>query len=208
MLKLKMYLMVRLKLVERFSFLQHIPFTIPLSIPFFIVNDSDSNSKSKFEFSIEQCDNNELLEGEFGDTQAISHEISCFLREPVDSDWKYLDKFPIIKKLHMKFNCIFCTEADVERMFSYAGEFETQLVLVNLLYLVLGFLFCPAFVCVSVRLCLHLIVSFSIRLCFSFISNRILKKCIGFLSCRIAAKTKSTSHGRLYTRESVSAPLQ
>lgn len=104
--------------------IRSIPFRSLLTSFIGLGSASGSVSNSNFEFSIEPYDNSDLLEEEFGGKQAIANEISCFLREPVNSEWNYLDQYPTIKKLHMKFNCIFCTEADVERIFSYAGRFE------------------------------------------------------------------------------------
>lgn len=57
-------------------------------------------------------------------------ELSAYFREPriefqtSNQDFeclRYLDKFPLIKEVYLKFNCIFQTEADVERVFSFAG---------------------------------------------------------------------------------------
>lgn len=79
-----------------------------------------------------EFDHSELMANEFGQTTNLIAELSAYLREPkmqfVSKDCnyerlQYLDKFPLIKQLYLKYNCIFQTEADVERVFSYAGIF-------------------------------------------------------------------------------------
>lgn len=70
---------------------------------------------------LREYNNNELLEREFGGSPLIAVEISNYLKQPTNKDWHYLDRFPTIKRLYLKYNCISCNEADVERIFSFAG---------------------------------------------------------------------------------------
>lgn len=57
---------------------------------------------------------------ECGGSPLLANEIANHLKRPTEKDHG-LDSFPTIKKLYFKFNCISCNEADVERVFSYAG---------------------------------------------------------------------------------------
>lgn len=69
---------------------------------------------------------------QFGTNTSLIAEISAYFRAPkfvpvtADHDHEcllYLDKFPVIQEIYLKYNCIFQTEADIERVFSYAGRF-------------------------------------------------------------------------------------
>lgn len=80
---------------------------------------------------LREFNHSEFLLKEFGQTTALITELSSYFREPrikfqtAEHDLeclRYLDKFPLIKEIYLKFNCIFQTEADVERIFSYAGR--------------------------------------------------------------------------------------
>lgn len=90
-----------------------------------------------------EFDHSELLAYEFGQNSNLIAELSAYLREPKiqlksnDHDHErlqYLDKFPLIKQLFLKYNCIFQTEADVERVFSYAGIFSYLFLFVSSIY--------------------------------------------------------------------------
>lgn len=52
----------------------------------------------------------------------IEEEIDDFLNEKTTEKLETLDRFPHIKKVFMKFNCIRSSEAICERLFSYAGK--------------------------------------------------------------------------------------
>lgn len=70
---------------------------------------------------LREYNNTTLLEREFGGSPMLTVEIANFLKQPPNNDYRCLDKFPTIKKLYLKYNCISCNEADVERIFSFAG---------------------------------------------------------------------------------------
>lgn len=83
---------------------------------------------------LREFDHSDVLLNEFGQTTTLISELSAYFREPKinctignpDHDYEcmvYLEKFPLIKDIYLKYNCIFQTEADVERVFSYAGIF-------------------------------------------------------------------------------------
>lgn len=72
-----------------------------------------------------------MLNEELTETTPFIAEITAYLRKPKivyktehrDLErLQYLIEFPNIKRLYLKYNCIFATEADVERVFSYAGD--------------------------------------------------------------------------------------
>ena len=63
---------------------------------------------------------------EFGSTNSATTEISNYLTEPVvkeNSFNEHLSKFPTIKKVFQKFNAFSSSEANCERLFSYAGSY-------------------------------------------------------------------------------------
>lgn len=80
---------------------------------------------------LQKFDHAELLLREFGENTSLISELSSYLREP-ELDYKtechaferiqYLQKFPLIKQIYLKYNCVSPTEADVERVFSFAGR--------------------------------------------------------------------------------------
>lgn len=80
---------------------------------------------------LREFDHSELVHQEFTQTAPLAAEISSYLRKPKlnyrtnNHDFErlhYLDEFPLIKQLYLKYNCICATEADVERIFSFAGR--------------------------------------------------------------------------------------
>lgn len=108
---------------HRFNFLWCLVFNFSYSTLLFfnlyhISLDSVSDSLFK------KSRNKSFLERQFGGSQAIAIEISSFLMEPPTQDITVLERFPVIKQMYLKYNCIFCSEADVERVFSYAGKNE------------------------------------------------------------------------------------
>lgn len=67
----------------------------------------------------------------FGTNTSLVAELSAYLRPPKfvpvtdDHDFEclqHLDKSSLIQEIYLKYNCIFPTEADIERVFSYAGR--------------------------------------------------------------------------------------
>lgn len=76
-----------------------------------------------------------VLYQQFGQNTSLISEISAYFRDPkiaTKSNHEcllYLDKFPLMKEIFLKFNCIFQTEADVERIFSYAGRLHSFIIL-------------------------------------------------------------------------------
>lgn len=92
------------------------------------------NSLTFFSFTmlkdLREFDHSELLFQEFANNTPFISELSSYMRKPkicyqtANHDLErllYLTEFPTIKQLYLKYNCIFATEADVERVFSYAG---------------------------------------------------------------------------------------
>lgn len=51
----------------------------------------------------------------------IAREINTYLASACDHEYEYLNNYPTIKQIFLKFNCIRSSEAICERMFSYAG---------------------------------------------------------------------------------------
>lgn len=99
----------------------------------------------KIETVLRKFDHGDLMLREFGENTSLISELSSYLREPTI---KYttechaferiqcLQKFPLIKQMYLKYNCISPTEADVERVFSFAGRFK-------LIRFPIKTLFCP-----------------------------------------------------------------
>lgn len=58
-------------------------------------------------------------------TRVLTSEINMFLHSPTtDTETIFPTiRFPVIKELFLKFNSIHTSEADVERIFSYAGRY-------------------------------------------------------------------------------------
>lgn len=75
-----------------------------------------------------EFDVTKLLDMECGKTDVYLLEIKSYLREPTTHDLHSLDKYPEMKKVFLKFNCLMTSEADCERIFSYAGMFVSLLI--------------------------------------------------------------------------------
>lgn len=80
---------------------------------------------------LREFDHSEMLYQEFTSSVPLVAELSSYLRKPklvyqtknhAFERLQYMNEFPILKELYLKFNCILSTEADVERIFSYAGS--------------------------------------------------------------------------------------
>lgn len=68
---------------------------------------------------------------EFGSTNCATTEISNYLIEPVvkEANFKeHLNRFPTMKKVFQKFNAFNSSEADCERLFSYAGMYSFSIL--------------------------------------------------------------------------------
>lgn len=87
----------------------------------------------KIETVLRKFDHGDLMLREFGENTSLISELSSYLREPAIKYTtechaferiQYLHKFPLIKQIYLKYNCISPTEADVERVFSFAGRFK------------------------------------------------------------------------------------
>lgn len=68
---------------------------------------------------------------EFGSTNSATTEISNYLTEPVVKEEQFndhLSKYPVIKQVFRKFNVFCSSEADCERLFSYAGSYSFFIV--------------------------------------------------------------------------------
>lgn len=70
---------------------------------------------------LKHYDNDQILERELCSGQTVSAEISSYLREKHSLDMDILEKYPFIKQIYLKFNCIKTSEAIMERIFCYAG---------------------------------------------------------------------------------------
>lgn len=99
---------------------------------------------------LREFDHSELLHQEFTQITPLMSEISSYLRKqkltPQTSNrdferLRYLDEYPTIKQLYLKYNCIHATEADVERIFSFAGR-------------LIAFIFCFVPSCFYLSICL------------------------------------------------------
>lgn len=84
-------------------------------------------------FKLREFDHSNMLHHEFTQSAPLVNEISSYLRKPklvyqtTNHNFErliYMNEFPILKQLYLKYNCIFATEADVERVFSFAGRFN------------------------------------------------------------------------------------
>lgn len=59
----------------------------------------------------------------YDNKERIKREIEAYLSMPDTTDIEQgLSKFPSVRELFLKYNCIRSSEAICERMFSYAGE--------------------------------------------------------------------------------------
>lgn len=102
---------------------------------------------------LREFNHEEVLHQQFGHSTALISEISAYFREPKfvpqsnNKDYEclhYLDKFPLMKELYLKYNCIFQSEADIERVFSYAGDspFIYSFIFVSSLFTTFTFFSC------------------------------------------------------------------
>lgn len=80
---------------------------------------------------LREFDHSNLVHQEFTQSAPLVAEISAYLRKSklvyqTDNHGlerlQYMNEFPILKELYLKYNCISASEADVERIFSYAGR--------------------------------------------------------------------------------------
>lgn len=80
---------------------------------------------------LREFDHSQMLYQEFTQNPPLVAELSGYLRAPKISyktknhDFErlqYLNDYPVVKELYLKYNCMFATEADVERVFSFAGS--------------------------------------------------------------------------------------
>lgn len=79
---------------------------------------------------LREFDHSEMVHNEFTQSAPLVTEISAYLRKSKliyqtnNHDYeryKYMEEFPTLKQLYLKYSCICATEAGVERVFSYAG---------------------------------------------------------------------------------------
>ncbi|XP_055307105.1 uncharacterized protein LOC129571338 isoform X2 [Sitodiplosis mosellana] len=82
---------------------------------------NNSNANSVFHDSVAEIDISKLLDAECGKADMFMLEIKSYLREPLTQDLKSLEKHPNIKKVFLKYNGLMTSEADCERIFSYAA---------------------------------------------------------------------------------------
>ncbi|XP_031632092.1 uncharacterized protein LOC116346286 isoform X2 [Contarinia nasturtii] len=83
--------------------------TNKLATSFLIKNDVSSKFKSSMNMNFN-----------------VVREINTYLGSPCNHEYEYLNQYPNIKQLFLKFNCIRSSEAICERMFSYAGMIFTD----------------------------------------------------------------------------------
>lgn len=69
-------------------------------------------------------DNQSILQSICGNDASISKEVSQFILSRSTEEWNmsYFDEFPNVKRVFLKYNSIHTSEADIERVFSYAGN--------------------------------------------------------------------------------------
>lgn len=81
---------------------------------------------------LREFDHSAMLFEEFTQSAPLSAELGSYLRKPrivyqtnnhAFERLQYMKEFPILKEVYLKYNCLFATEADVERVFSFAGSF-------------------------------------------------------------------------------------
>lgn len=117
---------------------------------------------------LREFNHEEVLHRQFGQSTTLISEISAYFREPKfvaqsndvgNECLHYLDKFPLMKDIYLKYNCIFQSEADIERVFSYAGGL--LICLFNLLFIFVSshshffLLFGCGFICCFSRKCIN-----------------------------------------------------
>lgn len=82
---------------------------------------------------LQKHNHSDMLGREFGQNTCLIAEMSAYFRDEAINyktenhdleKLQYLDSYKLIKKLYLKYNCIFQSEADVERVFSFAGRFS------------------------------------------------------------------------------------
>lgn len=74
--------------------------------------------------NVKRFNNKSILQSICGEDASIPAEVSRFILSGSIEDWNmsYFDKYPNVKRVFLKYNSIHPTEADVERVFSYAGK--------------------------------------------------------------------------------------
>lgn len=65
-----------------------------------------------------------MLQSICGEDASISSEVSRFMLSGSIQEWNmsYFNEYPNVKRVFLKYNSIHITEADIERIFSYAGK--------------------------------------------------------------------------------------
>lgn len=65
-----------------------------------------------------------MLQSVCGEDASVSSEVSKFILSGSADEWNmsYFDEHPNIKRVFLKYNSIHTSEADIERVFSYAGN--------------------------------------------------------------------------------------
>lgn len=71
-------------------------------------------------------DVSKLLDLECSRSDIIMLEIKSFFREKLTENLEILDKYPSVEKVFLKFNCLMSSEADCERIFSYAAKISKK----------------------------------------------------------------------------------
>lgn len=120
---------------------------------------------------LHKFNHDDFLGREFGQNTCLIAEMSAYFRDEAINyktqnhdleKLQYLDKFPLIKMLYLKYNCIFQSEADVERVFSFAGRFSYTHNNCAVPYVFFILFFCLWFglyECVCVRNCVIIPIS-------------------------------------------------
>lgn len=73
---------------------------------------------------MKKFNNQSMLQSICGEDASISSEVSKFILSGSTEEWKMsdFDKYPNVKRVFLKYNSIHPSEADIERVFSYAGN--------------------------------------------------------------------------------------
>lgn len=74
--------------------------------------------------NVRRFNNQSMLQSICGEDASVSSEVSKFILSgsTVKWDMSYFDIYPNVKRVFLKYNSIHTSEADIERVFSYAGK--------------------------------------------------------------------------------------
>lgn len=170
----------------------------------------------RIETVLRKFDHGDLMLREFGENTPLISELSSYLREPAIKYTtechaferiQYLQKFPLIKQIYVKFNCISPTEADVERVFSFAGSFILDF---KLNHCVVPWMFCHSiFIKFWYWVCCIMYFSVQLSAHSVYLQNSISKWIsIVFIFNRFDFAAESSAHVRWAIRDIASIEMQ